>query len=142
MCTGIEGDTMRVKVYHHIQGVTFTTWENVKILFICRPGGVRVKWADGTISMVEEKNLMPAEAQKLVSGLEAEVAQKDARIAELIGERDSLMDQCHALQRLADERDGLRMRVATLEKALIEEGQVEVPCPPAVVSERYHERRE
>jgi hypothetical protein len=51
--------------------------------------------------------------------LEAEVAQKDARIAELIGERDSLMDQCHGLQRLADERDGLRMRVATLEKALI-----------------------
>jgi|GEM_PF-4315323 hypothetical protein len=53
---------MRVKVYHHIQGVTFAAWENVKILFICRPGGVRVKWADGTISMVEEKNLMPAEA--------------------------------------------------------------------------------
>lgn len=57
-----EGDTMRVKVYHHIQGVTFAAWENVRILFICRPGVVRVKWADGTISMVEEKNLMPAEA--------------------------------------------------------------------------------
>lgn len=55
-----EGDTIRVKVYHHIQGVTFTTWENVRILFICRPGGVRVKWADGTISMVEE-NLIDEE---------------------------------------------------------------------------------
>ena len=54
-----------------------------------------------------------------IPALEAEVAQKDARIAELIGERDSLMDQCHGLQRLADERDGLRMRVATLEKALV-----------------------
>lgn len=48
----------------------------------------------------------------------AKIRIKDARIAELIGERDSLMDQCHGLQRLADERDGLRMRVATLEKHL------------------------
>ena len=54
-------------------------------------------------------------------GIVQKIVQKDARIAELIGERDSLMDQCHGLQRLADERDGLRMRAATLEKALIEE---------------------
>jgi len=52
-------------------------------------------------------------------GIVQKIVQKDARIAELIGERDSLMDQCHGLQRLADERDGLRMRVATLEKALV-----------------------
>lgn len=51
---------MWVKVYHHIQGVTFTTWEAVKVLIIF-PEGVRIKRGDGTISMVEANNLMPAE---------------------------------------------------------------------------------
>ena len=64
----------------------------------------------------------PVEPGNMAHRLEGDgIVQKDARIAELIGERDSLMDQCHGLQRLADERDGLRMRAATLEKALIEE---------------------
>lgn len=56
-----------------------------------------------------------AEAQKLVGGLEAEVAQKDARIAELGGERD------HALELLdaaVDDRQAYFDRIAELEEVL------------------------
>ena len=92
-----------------------------KISSMIFDAAVKASTAKYVVDGTKAVDSIAAEAQKLVGGLEAEVAQKDARIAELIGERDSLMDQCHGLQRLADERDGLRMRAATLEKALIEE---------------------
>lgn len=52
-----EGDVMKIKVYHHVQGATFTTWEDAKVLIIF-PEGVRIKWGDGTISMVEANDLI------------------------------------------------------------------------------------
>lgn len=70
------------------------------------------------MNRIEEPEAEVSRLKSVVEWQRATIEQRDERIAELIGERDSLMDQCHGLQRLADERDGLRMRAATLEKHL------------------------
>lgn len=50
---------MKIKVYHHVQGAIFTTWELVKVIFIF-PEGIWVKWSDGTFSMGEADTLLPS----------------------------------------------------------------------------------
>lgn len=71
---------------------------------------------------------MEAEVARLENNLDTALSVMDrqtglisnlrARVAELTGERDSLMDQCHGLQRDADERDDLKLRISELEAAL------------------------
>ena len=86
-----------------------------KISSMIFDAAVKASTAKYVVDGTKAVDSIAAEAQKLVGGLEAEVAQKDARIAELGGERD------HALELLdaaVDDRQAYFDRIAELEEAL------------------------